>query len=69
MVYIACRAGLQLVVVVKDTWPPTKPTSIETIAASFVPPTGPVRCSIDFHCFATVLRVFYKCFVTDWAVF
>ena len=22
----------------KDTWPPTKPTSVETIAASFVPP-------------------------------
>ena len=27
-----------LVVVVKDTWPPSKPTSVETISASFVPP-------------------------------
>jgi len=29
-----------LVVVIKDKWPPTKPTALETIAASFVPPTN-----------------------------
>jgi hypothetical protein len=29
-----------LLVVVKDAWPPTESTNVETIAASFVPPTN-----------------------------
>ena len=29
-----------LVVVIKDTWPPNKASQVETIAASFVPPTN-----------------------------
>lgn len=29
-----------LVVVIKDSWPPKEPKNVETIAASFVPPTN-----------------------------
>ena len=35
-----------LVVVVKDTWPPNKPTNVETIAASFVPCVCTTACAL-----------------------
>jgi len=42
---------------VKDTWPPSKHTSIETIAASFVPPkAGSAGSTFPFCRFTTLYR-------------